>query len=68
MLVLTRKEGEKIRIGGDIEVVVLQIDRGRIKLGIRAPKSVSVDRHEVAERIKNETRKRPSAGRRVSAD
>jgi len=49
MLVLSRREGEKIMIGGDIEVVVLEIRYGIVIIGIEAPKDVRVDRQEVHE-------------------
>lgn len=50
MLVLNRASGEKIRIGGLVEVTVCEIDRGYVKLGIDAPKSILVDREEVSRR------------------
>jgi carbon storage regulator CsrA len=50
MLVLTRRIGEEIVIGGNIRVTVLSIQGDRIRLGINAPRSVSVDRAEVYER------------------
>ena len=51
MLVLTRKNGEAIRIGGRINVVVLSASRGQVRLGIEAPTGVSVLREEVHVRI-----------------
>ena len=54
MLVLTRKVDEKINIGEDIIVSVLEISRGSVRLGIDAPKSVRVFRQEVYERIQEE--------------
>ena len=42
MLVLTRKNGEKIVIGGDIEITVVEIRGNHVRLGIEAPKEVSV--------------------------
>jgi len=51
MLALTRKKGESIIIGDDIEVVILSIQGEQVKLGINAPKSVSVHRREVYEQI-----------------
>ena len=54
MLVLTRKVGEQINIGDDIVLSVLEINRGNVRLGIDAPKSVRVFRQEVYERIKEE--------------
>lgn len=53
MLILTRKVGEAIIIGDDVEVVVLGINEyGQAKLGINAPRSVSVHREEVHKKIK----------------
>lgn len=49
MLVLFRKVGERIRITGDIVVVVTAIQGDRIKIGIEAPKSVRVLRGELRE-------------------
>jgi carbon storage regulator len=48
MLVLSRKVGEAIRIGDDIEVVVLGAHNGRVKIGISAPRHVDVFRGELA--------------------
>jgi carbon storage regulator len=50
MLVLSRKLGEKIQISENITITVLEIDRGKIRLGIEAPRSVSVLRQELANR------------------
>jgi len=47
MLVLTRKEDESIMIGNDIEVKILDLRDNQVKLGIVAPRSVSVHRREV---------------------
>jgi|TARA_R110002167_G_scaffold89423_1_gene241389 carbon storage regulator len=53
MLILTRKVGEAIIIGDDVEVVVLGINEyGQAKLGINAPRSVSVHREEIHKKIK----------------
>lgn len=46
MLVLRRRAGEAIAIGGDIEVEVIEISRTRVKLGVRAPRAISVSRRE----------------------
>jgi carbon storage regulator len=54
VLVLTRKVDEKINIGDDIVVSVLEIDRGSVRLGIDAPKQVPIFRHEIYERIQEE--------------
>ena len=47
MLVLSRKVGEKIAIGSDITITITEITRGKVKVGIEAPKSVVILRHEV---------------------
>jgi carbon storage regulator len=47
MLVLTRKENERVVIGNDITVTVVSIGPGRVKIGIDAPKWMAIDREEV---------------------
>jgi carbon storage regulator len=47
MLVLSRKLGEKIHIGENICITVVDIDRGKVRLGIEAPRSVPVYRQEL---------------------
>ncbi len=47
MLVLSRKLGEKIFIGDNICITVVDIDRGKIRLGIEAPRDVSIYRQEL---------------------
>ena len=54
MLVLTRKQGESIRIGDDIEIVVTDINKGSARIGILAPKSMTIYRKEIYERILKE--------------
>lgn len=54
MLILTRRIGETLMIENDIEVTVLGIKGNQIRLGIIAPKEVSVHRLEIWERIQNE--------------
>ncbi len=51
MLVLSRKIGETITIGNSITITVLGFDRGFVKLGIEAPKSVPVHRKEIYDKI-----------------
>ena len=50
MLILTRRAGEALRIGGDIEVIVMAVSGSQVRLGINAPRDVAVDREEIAER------------------
>lgn len=47
MLVLSRRKGQSIMIGQDINLVVLGISRSRVRLAIEAPSSVDVDRTEI---------------------
>ena len=54
MLVLARRLNESIMIGDDIEVVVIDIRGDQVKLGIKAPKKVSVHRKEIYQEIKRE--------------
>jgi carbon storage regulator len=51
MLVLTRKVGQSIVIGDEIEVVILEVRGEQVRVGIRAPKNVSVHRKEIYEQI-----------------
>jgi carbon storage regulator len=51
MLVLSRKIGEVITVGNNVTVTVLSYDRGVVRLGIDAPKSVDVHRKEIYDKI-----------------
>ena len=54
MLILTRKPTESITIGSDITVVVLGVKGNQVRIGIAAPRDVTVHREEVYERIQRE--------------
>ncbi len=54
MLVLTRKQGESIKIGDNIEIVLTEINKGSVRIGILAPKEMPVYRSEIYDRILNE--------------
>ena len=54
MLVLSRKEGERIVIGSGIEVVVLNVVGNRVRLGVAAPREIPVHRGELARRLQAE--------------
>jgi carbon storage regulator len=56
MLVLTRKKNESIIIRDDIVVMVVDIRGDKVRLGIEAPKEVTVHRREIYERIKESDR------------
>lgn len=48
MLILTRRAGEALRIGQDIEVTVMAVNGAQVRIGINAPRDVPVDREEIA--------------------
>lgn len=54
MLVLTRKVNQSIMIGDDIEVVVLEVRGEQVRLGIKAPRHITVHRREIYEAIQQE--------------
>lgn len=54
MLILTRKVGESIMIGESVEVKVLGLRAGQVKIGIEAPKNLRVHREEIFDRIRAE--------------
>jgi carbon storage regulator len=54
MLILTRRVGEAVVIDEEVTVTVLGVKGNQVRIGVNAPKSVSVHREEIFERIKNE--------------
>ncbi|WP_293730414.1 carbon storage regulator CsrA [uncultured Actinobacillus sp.] len=52
MLILTRKVGENLLIGDNISITVLSVRGNQVKIGVDAPKDVSVHREEIYHRIK----------------
>ncbi|MBF8982978.1 carbon storage regulator CsrA [Lutibacter sp. B2] len=56
MLILTRKKDESIMINHDIEIKIISIEDGRVKLGISAPKDVEIHRKEIYLEIQEENK------------
>lgn len=56
MLVLSRKPGEVIMIGNSVKITVISYDRGVVRLGIEAPKSIPVHRKEIHDKIVDSNR------------
>lgn len=57
MLILTRKKEESIVIGENIEIVVVDIEDGKVKLGIKAPKDIEILRKEILNSVQEENKK-----------
>jgi carbon storage regulator len=55
MLILTRRVGESLMIGEDVTVTVLGVKGNQVRIGVAAPKTVTVHREEIFERIKGES-------------
>ncbi|OOM77920.1 hypothetical protein CLPUN_20930 [Clostridium puniceum] len=56
MLIITRKKGESLMIGDDIEITISKIEDGSVKIGINAPKKITILRKELYEQVKEENR------------
>ncbi len=53
MLILMRRPGESIHIGPNIVVTLVGMERNRARIGVEAPRDITVDREEIAEKKKN---------------
>ena len=52
MLILTRKVGESLLSGDDVSITILNVRGNQVKIGVKAPKEISVHREEIYQRIK----------------
>ena len=59
MLILTRRTGESLRIGDDVAVTVMAVNGSQVRIGIKAPRNIAVDREEIAERKQREREPAP---------
>lgn len=62
MLVLTRKLGEKIQIGDDISILIMEVKGKQVRLGIEAPSHIKVHREEIYQKIQDENIKAANIG------
>lgn len=62
MLILTRRIGETLKIGDNVDVTILSVRGNQIRIGINAPRDVAVHREEIYTRIKEEERQQKELG------
>lgn len=60
MLVLTRHVGQSINIGDNVTVTILEINGRQVRIGVAAPRDVTVDRQEISDRKRAEKRVQPA--------
>lgn len=68
MLVLTRRKGESIILGDDVEVKILELHGSQVKVGVQAPQSLSVHRKEVYLAIQRENKAAAESAQKAAAE
>ena len=68
MLILTRRVGETLKVGSDVDVTVLGVKGNQIRIGIKAPKNVAVHREEIFDRIQREAQLAQKSDQSRAAD
>jgi carbon storage regulator len=68
MLVLSRQKDESIIIGDDVEITIVDVRGDKVRLGINAPRSISVHRKEIYDAIQREKAAAAAAGDKESKD
>ncbi len=67
MLILSRKVDEKIKIGNDITITLIEVRGDQVKIGVEAPKNVKVFRQEVFEAIQSENKEAAASSETLEA-
>lgn len=65
MLILTRKKNESIIIDGNIEVKIIELEDGKVRIGIEAPKEIEILRKEIYDRVQEENKAAVNIGFRL---
>ena len=65
MLILTRKKNESIIIDGNIEIKIMELEDGKVRIGIEAPKEIEILRKEIYDRVQEENKAAVNVGSKL---